>query len=284
MTTLVSADLEFALEQPGEPTLRGRLRGRRNRLVLEVDDAAAFAGGRDAPVIRGLARALADRGLTLRVEQGDQHLVTIGAVHAPWWQRPFTRSRRIRLGGVRGAWTSARARAADRDSVLPDSTLLPPTTLWPLAPTLRTRPRAARATTHDPGRGGAPRLVLIKDSYLPGERQLVIWLHDGLSLGSGPDADVRLPGLQPVHAVLRHDEDDEWVVEAVAGVTRVHGAPVVRQLLRTGARVNVGPHHLAFFREEYADHGRPYGGRIGGELGHQRPQPPRTSRSSPSEI
>ncbi len=33
---------------------------------------------------------------------------------------------------------------------------------------------------------------------------------------------------------------------------------------------------MSFFREEYADHGRPYGGRIGGELGHQRTQPSRT--------
>jgi hypothetical protein len=281
---MVSADLDFVLEQEGEPALTGRLRGRHNRLVLEVDDAAAFAGGEDAPVIRGLAEALARRGLTLRVEQGERHLVTLGAVHAPWWQRPFTRSRRIRLASLRGAWTSARARAADRDSVLPGASLLPPTTLWPLAPTLRTRPRAARATTHDPARGGAPRLVVTKDSYLPGERQLVIWLHDGLTIGSGDAADVRMPGLQPVHAVLRHDEDDEWVVEAVAGVTRVHGAPVVRQILRTGARVVLGPHHLAFFREEYADHGRPYGGRIGGELGHQRPQPPRPSGASAPDF
>jgi hypothetical protein len=32
---------------------------------------------------------------------------------------------------------------------------------------------------------------------------------------------------------------------------------------------------LTFVREEYADHGRPYGGRIGGELGRQRRQPSR---------
>ena len=32
---------------------------------------------------------------------------------------------------------------------------------------------------------------------------------------------------------------------------------------------------MSFYREEYADHGRPYGGRAGGEIGHQRPQPAR---------
>jgi hypothetical protein len=56
----------------------------------------------------------------------------------------------------------------------------------------------------------------------------------------------------------------------------VHGAVVLREaLLRTGARVDLGPNTLTYSREEYADHGRPYGGRIGGELGHQRPQPSR---------
>ena len=36
---------------------------------------------------------------------------------------------------------------------------------------------------------------------------------------------------------------------------------------------------MSFYREEYADHGRPYGGRVGGEIGHQRPQPPRGART-----
>ena len=46
------------------------------------------------------------------------------------------------------------------------------------------------------------------------------------------------------------------------------------QLLRTGARVQVGEHVLVYQREEFADHGRPYGGRVGGELGRQAPQGP----------
>ena len=274
MATLVSADLEFVLERPGKDPVRGRLRGRNSRLVLDVDDASAFAGGQDAPAIRAVADALARRGLTVRVVQGERDLVTIGAVNAPWWQRRVTRSRRIRLGSLRGAWTSARARASSPEAVLPDSSMLPPTTLWPPAPTLLRRVRSAR-TTHDPDRGGAPRLVLLKQDYWAGERQPVFWLHDGLTIGSGAGCDLRLPGLEDLHAVVHHDADDEWVVEAVGGVTRVHGAPVIRQLLRTGARVTVGRYQLGYFREEHADHGRPYGGRIGGELGHQRPQPPR---------
>ena len=34
-------------------------------------------------------------------------------------------------------------------------------------------------------------------------------------------------------------------------------------------------YHSDAYREEYADHGRPYGGRVGGELAFQKPQPPR---------
>jgi hypothetical protein len=45
--------------------------------------------------------------------------------------------------------------------------------------------------------------------------------------------------------------------------------------LRTGALITLGPWRLAFFREEFADHGRPFGGRMGGEFAVQRPQPAR---------
>ncbi len=279
MATLVGAELDFVLERPGREPVHGRLRGRHSRLVLEVDDAGAFAGGADAPAVRAIAQGLARRGMTVRVVQGDQHLVTLGAVSAPWWQRRVTGSRRIRLGSLRGALTSARSRARQEASVLPDAAMVPPATLWPIAPTLLTRVRSAR-TTHDPARGGGARLVLLKQDYWPGERQPVFWLHDGLTIGSGADCDVRLPGLEARHAVLHHDEDDEWVIEAVAGITRVHGSPVIRQLLRTGSRVSLGQHELGYHREEYADHGRPHGGRIGGELGRQEPQPPRPGGSA----
>lgn len=106
----------------------------------------------------------------------------------------------------------------------------------------------------------------------------VFWLTSGDRIGSGSDCEIRLPGLADVHAVVVHDEDDEWVVETVGGTTKVHGVPVMRQILRTGTAVVVGEHRLSFFREEYADHGRPYGGRIGGELGRQRPQDPRSAQ------
>jgi pSer/pThr/pTyr-binding forkhead associated (FHA) protein len=100
------------------------------------------------------------------------------------------------------------------------------------------------------------------------------------TIGSDPGSDIRLPGLAARHAEIRHDDRDEFVLVRLSrpGATRVNGAPVDEALLRTGTGVQVGDWALSFFREEYADHGRPYGGRIGGELGHQRTQPPRLPR------
>ena len=94
-------------------------------------------------------------------------------------------------------------------------------------------------------------------------------------VGSGSGSDIRLPGLAEHHCRVVHDERDEFVVHAVDGQVRVHGARVTEGLLRTGTRLEVGEHCLVFAREEYADHGRPFAGRVGGELGRQRPQPRR---------
>ncbi|WP_137294409.1 FHA domain-containing protein [Nocardioides dongxiaopingii] len=285
MPTSVAADLSFELDRPGQPPVRGHLTGSANRLTLDVDEPGAFAGSGDAGVVRAAGAALAARGLTVRVVSGDLHLITLGAVRVPWWQRRVTRSRHIRLGSVRGAWTAARSRAGGAESVLPDAAMLPPTTLWPIVPTFVRPVRRSPTTTHDPARGGSPRLVLEKERLWAGERQPVYWLEgDRTTIGSGPDCDVRLPGLLDLHAVVRHDDDDEFVVLSRGGLTRVHGAAVTgRQVLRTGARLEVGEHVLAFYREEHADHGRPHGGRIGGELGRQLPQDPRPSHRGPED-
>lgn len=274
MRTTVSADLRFTLERDGQPDVEGRLTGSGNRLVLEVDTPEAFAGARDAPAVRGFARALAERHVQVRVVSGGQHLITVGDVRAPWWQRRLTGSRRIRMGSLRGALTAARARTGGQQQALPDLSMLPPATVWPPAPTFLRRKRRHPTTTHDPGRGGEARLFLVEADVLGDRRAPTYWLVDGARIGSGADCEIRLPGLAEVHARLVHDEHDEWVVEAVGGTTRVHGTPVMRHILRTGTGISVGDHRLSFFREEYADHGRPYGGRIGGELGRQRPQEP----------
>ncbi|WP_148613483.1 FHA domain-containing protein [Nocardioides rubriscoriae] len=278
MATYVDADLRFELDRPGSEPVRGHLTGSRNRLVLEVDDPGAFAGPQDAPVVRSVAAVLASRGMTVEVRHDDLLLITLGRVRVPWWQRRVTGSRHIRLGGLRGAWTAARSRTRGVGPALPTSDLLPPLTLWPIAPTFARRDRRPKTTTH--GGGGAPRLVLEKEHLWAGERMPIYWLDDETTIGSGPTCDVRLPGLAHLHAVVRHDpDDDEYVVEPRDGGARVHGAAVGgRVVLRTGARLEVGDHVLAYFREEFADHGRPHGGRLGGELGTQLPQEPRPGR------
>lgn len=275
MTVVVAADLRLDLEVPGRPAVHARLSGDENRLLLEVDEPGVFAGSRDAVALRALAEGLAARGVVIRVVSGGRHLVSLGDVTAPWWQRRATGSRRIRMGSARGALTAARSRTRSVEPVLPDASLVPPTTLWPLVPTLRRPVRRPVTTTHDPARGGSPRLVLTREDVW-GDEQLVSYrLSERTTIGSAPDSDICLPGLEPQHAVIEHDDRDEFVVTARAGGTRVHGALVERQFLRTGSRLELGRHRLVFVREEYADHGRPHGGRIGGEAGHQLPQPPR---------
>ena len=275
----VAADLDFGIELPDGQTVQGRLHGHGQRLRLEVDRPEAFAGRADAGLLVGLADLLARRGLTIDVMRGDAIMLTIGAVRAPWWQRRFTGSQHIRLGGLRGLLAPGRARlrGGRQDGILPDLALAPPATMFPIAPTFRRRARVI-STTHDPAHGGRPRLRLHShERHGPVNAKTIYWLKNGVtSIGSGADCDIRLDGLRPLHAEVVHGHDDEFTVIAHDTAVRINGGPATGRLLRTSARLEVGSWTLIYSREEYADHGRPYGGRIGGELGHQRPQPPRT--------
>jgi len=140
-------------------------------------------------------------------------------------------------------------------------------------------PQGGATTTHTENRTGAPRLVLKLEERWEGESQQVFWLTRPLMIiGSDPTCDIVLPGIERLHGVVFHSDDDEYLLDNCGPEVRVHGAVVVDSaILRTGARIDIGPHTLSYFREEYADHGRPYGGREGGEFGHQRSQPPRPS-------
>lgn len=274
MSLVVAADLRFEIGREDGSTVHGHLRGRDNRFELEVDHPGAFAGRDDAPAIRMIAESLATRGMVVRVMSDGQHLVSMGAIRAPWWQRRATGSRRIRIGSLRGALTSARSRARGADPVLPSGDLAPPLPLWPMAPTFQRRPRMGGGRTH--GQGGSPHLVLFKAAVVAGERQPIFWLQEETVIGSDPTCDVVLPGLADRQVVIRHSGDDEYVVTTLTGRARVHGAQIDdRVALRTGARLEVGDHLLVFSRAEHADHGRPFGGRVGGELGRQGRQPPR---------
>lgn len=272
------ADLRFSVDVPGRGEVTGALRGAGDRLELHVSDPVVFAGRSDASVVRGVAAALAAYGITVAVIAGDQLLLELGATDSGWLQRRVTGSRHLRVAGVRGALAGIVGKVRN-ETTLPGRELVPPATLLPLLPTFGRRPERPVSTTHDPRRGGNPRLVLtVGNARLPESGKIIHPLRaDVTTIGSDPACDIRLAGLAPLHAVVEHDQDDELVIIDRAGgrSTRVNGQPVERRVLRTGARVELGSWILAYRRAEYADHGRPFGGRVGGELGHQDRQPGR---------
>jgi Inner membrane component of T3SS, cytoplasmic domain len=283
----IEADLQFSVEVPGERTVSGVLTGSGAELELTVSDPLLFAGRSDARAVRGIADALAARGVSITVVAPSGPLVTLGAPHTPWWQRRVTGSRHIRIERGAGLWSLARGRARATAGALPASDLVPPAMVWPPAPTFMRRPRTV-GTTHDPEGGGHPRLVLAARIEGPsgGTRQVFSLRGDVTTIGSDPGSDIVLPGLAARHAEVRHDERDEFLLVRLGerGATLVNGEAVDSAVLRTGSRVRLGELTLSFYREEYADHGRPYGGRVGGELGHQRPQPPRPQPSRPERA
>ncbi len=281
VTTSLSfmADLRFSVAVPGHDEVRGTLTGRGKTLELRLDDPVAFAGRADARAVRAVADALAGYGITVSVIADERPLLQVGATRAGWFQRRLTGSRHLRIVGLRGAAAGARGSARGGEGLLPGRSLVPPTTLYPLAPTFSRRPRPVVTTTHDPRQGGNPRLVLtVGNSRLPQSGNVIYPLARATTtIGSDESCDVQLSGLAPLHAEIVHDERDELVLldRSRSGTTRVNGFQIESRVLRTGARVELGEWIFAFRRAEYADHGRPFGGRIGGELGFQRAQPGR---------
>lgn len=280
----VDADLRVSLDLDGR-VVTMRLTGHGRELVLSVDDPAIFAGRPDAEAVRGLAEELARRGLVVRVrDEEGRSLIRLGRVRVPWWQRLVTRSPHIRVTGGRGIWAAGRGLARS-GGVLPTQGLLPPVTPWPMTPTMMRRPVRRATTTHDPLRGGAPRLVEVPTDGAWVAEVPVHWLNrEGVTtVGSSVTSDVQLRGLKPRHAEVEHTADDDFIIHAREGAVRVHGELVDSAPLSNSARIQIGETVLAFSREEYADHGRPHGGRVGGEAGQQRSQPPRTNSGASSE-
>jgi len=131
-------------------------------------------------------------------------------------------------------------------------------------------------TTHDEWGAGDPRLHVTGD----GHRFDYRLTEDVTRIGSAEGADIRLPATEPLHATIEHDPRDEYVL-TLHGPGEMNANPEAAdrpertETLRAGARFTAGPWTLVFAREEFADHGRPFGGREGGEFSDQPAQPGR---------
>ncbi|MGB4137559.1 MAG: FHA domain-containing protein [Microbacterium sp.] len=130
-------------------------------------------------------------------------------------------------------------------------------------------------TTHAPWGAGDPHLLIVSED----ERILFPLELDLVTIGSADGNHVQLDGTASVHATIRHDDRDEYVLTmhgpGETNARSIEGQDDRTEVLRTGARFTMGPWRIVFVRAEYADHGRPYGGREGGEGTHQQPQPDR---------
>lgn len=272
--TNVVADLRVTVQPADGDAVELRLSGSGSRLTLRVDDPSAFAGRRDAVGVRDVADMLARWGLVVDVvDAQERRLLSVGDVRAPWWQRPITRTRHLRVAASRGVLAAARGRTRPSQQLLPSGGVGVPPTLLPIAPTFLRRQVRRVASTDTSYGGGSPRLVLLPADGIWRPELPTFWLQQATTtIGSDPSCTVVLPGLAPVHAEVRVEEGDEYVLVAREWRTSVHGEVVSRQVLRTSARIQLGETVLAYVREEFADHGRPHGGRVGGELGRQRPQ------------
>jgi hypothetical protein len=142
---------------------------------------------------------------------------------------------------------------------------------------------SAVTTTHDPAGGGRPRLLFSAEcsARMAGgdDRgqglQYEFNLARGVTtIGSARDAYLRLQGIGARVAEIHRDASDEYVFVPVgdAAASRLNGADAVEAPLHTGDRLEFGDWVMSYFREEYADHGRPFGGRQGGELSDQKAQ------------
>jgi pSer/pThr/pTyr-binding forkhead associated (FHA) protein len=142
-------------------------------------------------------------------------------------------------------------------------------------------------TTHDRRGGGRPRLLFALGEHAEVDtEQREFDLIAGVTvIGSSADADLRLVGLDERHAEVRRDATDEYIYVDLGSRTgsRVDGRPAAEHILRTGDRIELGDWTLSFYREEFADHGRPHGGRQGGEWAVQQPQAEPRPRGTSAE-
>ena len=287
----LEADLTFDIDVPADGPqpashLHGTVRASGNQIQIHSDDILSLAGQPSRAAVRHMADELARLGLAVEVSGPDGVIVTVGAVRAPWLQRVVTRSSHMRLG----SWSKALAavvarRRTNSRAVSLTSTGMPPATPWPPLPIMREHHRIV-TTTHAAIEGaGHPRLYLSDTSDPAASRSIGVFLLPvgGITIGSGESAGLQLAGTDELQAEIRRTDEDEYVLLARSTrvPTTVGGLHLPQHTLRTGSRIQLGTWRLSYVRDEFADHGRPYGGRIGGELGRQRPQPRPDNRNRP---
>lgn len=270
-------NLDFSLTEVSGEETHGSVKASGTEVVVSLDRIEGLLSQRMPSLgdIRPLARTLSDQGLSIVVEGPQGRIISLGAVEVPASQRVITRSPHIKLGKF-GALATFLNRG--RRTPVRSFSLIPPGTLLPLLPTVKRKIPRRTTTTHYTRGSGRPRLIFVQDSaswngQIPREFDLTA---DRVRIGSHESAELQLPGLDGVHAEIVHNDQDEYILVRHGKVSGSFGQGS-NSVLRTGARIQMGQWCLAFFREEFADHGRPFGGRSGGEFAYQRPQlDPRT--------
>lgn len=148
-------------------------------------------------------------------------------------------------------------------------------------------------TTHAGYGAGEPRIVVTANSEGPSEREAPVFplTAEVTRIGSDAGSEIVLAGLRAGHATITHSDEDEYVLDAAgdaghgsAGEGSPYDDAVHGEVLRNGASFRLGGWTFVFQREEFADHGRPFGGREGGEFSWQHPQPPAPDYSGAHET
>ena len=276
-------------EKSGQSELvAGKISAAGTNIVVECSNLDALLGTRmgDINALRGISQLLADRGVTLELRGPQGMVARIGDVKASLAQRVVTRSRNIELGRLSNLVPLLAQRPKGREPS-GSKLQLPPATLFPLVPTVSRNVRRKITTTHHTHGSGRPRLIfgLGSTRWKGGLPQIMELTGDVTTIGSAPDADLYVADAAPHHAEIRHTRADEYVLYSFSPVgTGIDASKTNAALaeggviLRTGALVQIGDWRMSFYREEFADHGRPFGGRSGGEFAVQKPQPPRRVR------
>ncbi|WP_405217445.1 hypothetical protein [Agrococcus sp. Ld7] len=276
----VDADLSISLlEDTQDPPFDIQLSGSGSTLTVRISDPARLPVGdrRQLRELTAFADALAAEGARVRVVGPDGPIIEFGDVSPTMLGRLLSGSGRVRLGSPKVLRTLG-SRASRRTTPLVPAVA---PMLRPLLPMIRRGSRMSVTTTHYARGAGRPRLIYTREAEVwdGSPPQIFELQQDSVLLGSASSCDLVLPGIADVHAEIRHDDNDEYVVfarEPIGGGSQAMALePTMGRVLRTGSRLTIGTWRLAFFREEYADHGRPYGGRRGGEYAYQRRQPPR---------